>query len=64
ATMFNVPIFGIITKIDSPLANIERARKNLKLCGVNGDYFLVSSVTKEGIEEIKELIENLEASKK
>jgi len=64
ATMFNVPIFGIITKIDSPLANIDRAKKNLQLCGVKGDYYLVSSVTKEGIEAIKELTDSIEVAKK
>ncbi|NLZ53413.1 MAG: ethanolamine utilization protein EutP [Thermoanaerobacteraceae bacterium] len=58
-TMFNIPVFGIITKIDSPLANIDKAKKNLQLCGVKGDCYPVSSVTKEGIEAIKELIESI-----
>lgn len=58
-SMFNVPVFGIITKIDLPTANIDRAKRNLELCGVKGDYFLVSSVTKEGIETVKELIESI-----
>jgi len=64
STMFNVPVFGIISKIDSPLANIDRAKKNLQLCGVKGDYYLVSSVTKEGIEAIKELTDSIEVAKK
>jgi len=60
-TMFNIPVFGIITKIDSPIANIARAKEYLKLCGEKGEYFCVSSVTREGIEEVKKLIESIEA---
>ncbi|WP_213950650.1 MULTISPECIES: EutP/PduV family microcompartment system protein [Tepidanaerobacter] len=59
AGMFNIPVYGVISKIDLPTADIKRASKYLEMCGVKGKYYPVSAVTGEGIEELRELIENL-----
>jgi ethanolamine utilization protein EutP len=50
-----VPL-GIITKIDHPDANIERAKKLLRQILPNNDIFLVSSVTLEGITALRAAI--------
>lgn len=55
--MFNIPVYGIISKIDSPSSDVKRAKENLKLCGVNGKCYTVSAMTGEGIKEIKDLLE-------
>lgn len=46
-------VIGIITKTDLKASNIERARENLKIAGVD-KIFEISSKTQKGIEEIKE----------
>lgn len=51
AAMCNRPIIGIITKIDSPDANIRRATEWLHVAGVY-ETFNVSAYTGEGIWEI------------
>lgn len=51
--MFNIPVYGVISKIDHPLADIQRAGEYLKQCGVEGEYYPVSALTGEGVEEIK-----------
>lgn len=45
------PIIGIITKIDSPYANIPMVRQWLENIGCER-IFMVNNVTKEGIEEL------------
>lgn len=51
----NRDVIGIVTKIDSPYANVERAREWLKLAGCK-TIFNVSSKTGEGIWEILEYL--------
>ena len=51
----NRDVIGIVTKIDSPHANVERAREWLKLAGCK-TIFNVSSKTGEGIWEILEYL--------
>lgn len=58
-TMFNIPVYGVISKIDSPSSNVGKAREYLKMCGVKGEYYPVSAVTGEGIEKIRDLIQSL-----
>ena len=51
----NRDVIGIVTKIDSPHANVERAREWLKLAGCK-TIFNVSSKTGEGLWEILEYL--------
>ena len=51
----NRDVIGIVTKIDSPHANVERAREWLKLAGCK-TIFNVSAKTGEGIWEILEYL--------
>lgn len=57
--MFNIPVYGVISKIDAPSANIKRAGEYLKMCGALGEHYLVSAVTGEGVETLKVLIKNI-----
>ena len=56
--MFNIPVYGVISKVDDPTSDIERASKYLKLCGVEGEYYPVSALTGEGMKDIKALAGN------
>lgn len=47
---------GVITKIDHPAANIERAQQLLKQILPNDRCFKVSSFTLEGISKLKDTI--------
>ena len=49
------PVIDIITQIDHPEANVERAKGWLELAGCE-DIFLVSSYTGEGIWQILEYL--------
>lgn len=53
--MANRPVIGIITKIDSPCADVKRAEKWLRLAGCE-TVFPVSSKTGEGISDILEYL--------
>ncbi|NYE58490.1 EutP/PduV family microcompartment system protein [Carboxydothermus ferrireducens] len=44
--------FGIVTKIDHPEANLERAVNFLRLAGVNEPIFFVSALRGDGINEL------------
>ncbi len=55
ATMCNRPVIGIITKTDSPDANVARATEWLKVAGVY-QIFPVSSYTGEGLWKILEYL--------
>lgn len=50
------PLIGIITKIDSPYANIPMVRQWLENAGCQR-IFLVNNVTREGIKELLEYLE-------
>ncbi|WP_198408683.1 EutP/PduV family microcompartment system protein [Desulfotalea psychrophila] len=47
---------GLITKIDSPHANVERAKLFLKNAGIK-ETLCCSSITGAGLEEIRQLIQ-------
>lgn len=51
AAVANRPVIGIVTQIDQPKGNVERAHNWLKLAGCD-PIFHVSSYTGEGIWEI------------
>ena len=50
------PIIGIITKIDSPYANISMVRQWMENIGCER-IFLINNVTREGIDELMEYLE-------
>ena len=50
------PLIGIITKIDSPYANIPMVRQWLINAGCER-IFMVNNVTREGIDELMEYLE-------
>lgn len=50
------PLIGIITKIDSPYANIPMVRQWLLNAGCER-IFLINNVTREGISELMEYLE-------
>ncbi|KYO64139.1 EutP/PduV family microcompartment system protein [Thermovenabulum gondwanense] len=57
--IFNIPIYGIINKIDLESSNIERSKKFLIDAGIDEkNIFLVSAKTKEGMYCIEKLIKN------
>lgn len=49
------PLIGIITKIDSPRANVPMVRQWLENAGCER-IFLINNVTREGIEELMEYL--------
>ena len=51
------PLIGIITKIDSPYANIPMVRQWLINSGCER-IFLVNNVTREGIDELMEYLKD------
>lgn len=50
------PVIGIITKTDSPYANIPMVRQWLENAGCDR-IFLINNVTREGIPELLEYLE-------
>ena len=55
------PLIGIITKIDSPYANVPMVRQWLENAGCER-IFTINNVTREGIEELMEyLVDDLPA---
>ena len=52
----NRPLIGIITKIDSPYANIPMVRQWLINIGCER-IFLINNVTREGVDELLEYLE-------
>ena len=50
------PLIGIITKIDSPYANIPMVKQWLENAGCDR-IFLINNVTREGIDELIEYLE-------
>lgn len=49
------PLIGIITKIDSPYANIPMVRQWLENAGCER-IFLINNVTREGVEELMDYL--------
>ncbi len=61
-SMVNRTVIGIITGIDKKSANIKRAENWLHLAGCKR-VFKVSSITKEGIDELAEYISSYKNDK-
>lgn len=57
--VFPAPVLGVVTKMDRPDAQPERAERHLQFYGVNGPYLRVSAVTGEGLEELRRQINRL-----
>lgn len=54
---FNIPAIGVVTKIDSPKANVKRSRNFLNYGGINKKrIYEISSVTGEGIDDLIDAI--------
>lgn len=51
------PLIGVITKIDSPYANIEMVRQWMINAGCER-IFMINNATREGIEELLEYLED------
>lgn len=56
AAAFSKRTIGVVTKIDHPQAEVERAKSFLKSLGLSGPVAAVSAFTGEGIEEIREIL--------
>lgn len=61
-SMANRPIIGIVTGIDKKNANVGRVENWLKLAGCK-KIFKVSSVTGEGIEELRTFLNDFDTKK-
>ena len=61
-SMANRAVIGIVTGIDRPRANPERAENWLKLAGCK-KIFKISAVTGEGMEELKTFISEFNPKK-
>jgi len=59
STGFPIPAIGVITKCDHPDADVPRARELLKQSLVEGEIFVTSAVTGEGIAELKTKLQSL-----
>lgn len=60
-SLVNREVIGIVTQIDQPDANVERAERWLKLAGCK-KVFLTSSITGEGVKEILDYLKEEDAS--
>ena len=56
AGAFSKRTIGVVTKVDHPTANVERAIRFLKSLGLSGPVTSVSAITSEGLDELKEVI--------
>jgi len=54
--MFPQPTIGVITKVDLPQADIERARSMLAAAGVTGEIFCVSAISGYGISALRDFL--------
>jgi len=56
AAAFSKRTIGVVTKIDHPEADVEKAKGFLKSIGLSGAIVAVSAFTEEGIEEIRKIL--------
>lgn len=56
ASMFNRKVIGVISKVDAPEANVERARLFLQNAGAR-EIILTSSKTGEGLDTLREMLQ-------
>ncbi|VBB05293.1 ethanolamine/propanediol utilisation protein eutp/pduv [Lucifera butyrica] len=57
AGMFARPVIGVVTKVDLPAADRERARACLEQAGAGKTVFFVSTVTGEGLNELMDYLQ-------
>jgi ethanolamine utilization protein EutP len=56
-TSYNIPVIGVITKIDEPHSNLKRSRRYLEYAGVHPKkIYSISATTGEGIEVLETII--------
>lgn len=55
--MYRQPVLGVVSKIDVSDACPERAESILRSIGVTGEIFKVSAVTKSGLSELRQHLE-------
>jgi ethanolamine utilization protein EutP len=56
---FPIPAIGVITKCDHPAANVPLAKELLRQSLIEGEIFVTSAATGEGIAELKAKLESL-----
>lgn len=52
--MFSKPTIGVVSKIDCPAANCDRAALLLRQSGVKGEIFYVSAITGSGLSQLRQ----------
>jgi ethanolamine utilization protein EutP len=62
--MFSQPTIGVVTKIDAPAADAERAAAALRQSGVTGEIFCVSSITGSGLSSLRQNLLSYSSSRK
>lgn len=60
--MFNQPAIGVVSKIDAPRADPERAELILRHIGVQGAIYRVSAVTGSGLDDLRTVLEERKAT--
>jgi ethanolamine utilization protein EutP len=54
--MFTQDVIGVVTKIDAPNADPQRATAILRQIGVQGDIVLVSAINGSGLSELRQIL--------
>jgi len=54
--MYPHPKIGVVTKMDVPEADPQRAAEMLRTAGVDGEIFFVSSLRGEGISDLRDFL--------
>jgi ethanolamine utilization protein EutP len=52
--MFSQPVIGVVTKIDAPGADMDRAAALLRQSGVTSEIFYVSAITGSGLSSLRQ----------
>ena len=60
--MFRQPTLGVVSKIDAPDANPDRAKALLRRMGVRGDIYCVSAINGTGLSELRQALEERRTS--
>lgn len=61
-TLINKPTIGVMTKIDLPTADVERASALLRQAGVRGEIFPVSAITGSGLSALRQSLLTLSSA--
>jgi len=57
AKVYKKPVIGVITKIDSPQADIEKAILLLRNAGIEDSIYQTSTITEEGCDALRSRLE-------